>query len=71
MPIGDQIDIPNDVLVRCPLVHFAQRRAASCAQCAHFAGLTEQLNGPHPFARLYALRCAHPVDRELSHLIED
>jgi hypothetical protein len=66
MPVGDDIKIPDNILVRCPLRGFTLIRAAGCDRCTHFAGMSEQMNRPGlSFQRAYAVRCTHPVDREL------
>lgn len=69
---GDEIEIPDPVVVRCPLKRFELRRAIRCEGCPHFAGLTELLAAsaaqPIPFHKAYAVRCAYPVDRELQAL---
>lgn len=72
MPLNDQIEVPQNILVRCPLRQFAQRRARHCDGCKHFAGLTEALgNGNLPFHKRFLVRCGWPIDRELSALAED
>lgn len=69
MPTGDNVDIPANILVRCPLVKFAMARATKCNTCTHFCGLSEQMARPGlPFFRTYAVRCNYPVDRELAAL---
>ena len=78
MPIGEDITIPESVLVRCPLHQFSHRRARLCDNCMHFRGLAEQRpgssawNGPAAvFQRCFSVRCAWPIERELSALVED
>lgn len=71
--VGDDIEIPDAVVVRCPLKRFDLARAIRCEGCTHFAGLTELMTreastAPIPFHRAYAVRCAFPIDRELQSL---
>ncbi|XAI95664.1 hypothetical protein [Microcystis phage Mae-JY22] len=70
---GDEIEIPDQVVVRCPLRRFELRRALRCETCAHFAGLTEVLQRSHgdkavAFHDAYRVRCTFPIDRELQTL---
>lgn len=69
---GDEIEIPPNVLVRCPLKQFDQRRAKGCEGCEHFGGLTEMVQAPNVrFHHRFAIQCRHPIDRELAALAED
>ncbi len=71
MPAGDDIEIPQNVVVRCPLKSFDLAHATGCDGCEHFAGLSELLASPTVrFQRRYAVRCRYPIDRELAALAE-
>lgn len=70
---GDEIEIPDQVVVRCPLKRFELRRAFRCESCPHFAGLTEvlkheQADAAVKFHDAYRVRCTFPIDRELQTL---
>ena len=65
----NEIEIPSEVHVRCPLRSFHLICAQRCAGCAHFHGLTEALaNESIPFESRFRVRCAFPIDRELAHV---
>jgi hypothetical protein len=68
--IGDEVQIPSNVLVRCPLAAFDLTRAYRCEGCQHFQGLVEYQppGGQGAFHKRYGVRCAYPVDRELQAL---
>lgn len=69
MAIGEQVEVPADVLVRCPLLKFDLRAAGECDECPHFGGLTEMIaGGSQPFHRRFAVNCRHGIDRELYRL---
>ena len=61
------IDIPPDILVRCPLRDFDLARAQRCDGCEHFAGLSEAL-GSGSFQTRFLVRCKWPQDRQLFRL---
>jgi hypothetical protein len=82
--IGEDIEIPRDIFVRCPLIQFKLRQARKCDGCEHFRGITllihddngvpipEQAKAPGAFRRMFAVGCAYPMDRELYQVeIED
>ena len=67
------IEVPDSVLVRCPLVDFTLRRVASrCPGCPHFHGLADRFPGSNhiPPAKRYLVLCGEPlpVKRELFEL---
>ena len=66
----DQIDVPDNVLIRCPKVHFGLARVAKCADCPSFAGLLDRFpNSQISFAKRYLVQCTvEPVKRELMEL---
>lgn len=69
------VEIPHQVVVRCPLERFDLRRAGQCAGCEHFAGLTQMFGREGglgaPFHKAFAVRCRYPQDRELQTLTGD
>ena len=69
MPLGQDVSIPREIFVRCPLAGWKLRQARRCDGCEHQRGVSEQLrsDGPQqpPFEAAYAMRCAFPMDREL------
>lgn len=69
MPLDRQVEIPAEVLVRCPLVNFDLRRARGCDGCEHMRGLTE-LADRGTFHARFQVRCAWPQDRQLFRLAE-
>lgn len=62
-----QLEIPETVRVRCPLVEFKLRCVGQCPKCEHFRGLVDRFpNSKHPFAVRYGVLCAaEPTRREL------
>ena len=64
---GEEIEIPEGVRVRCPLVEFRLRKVGECPGCRHFRGLTDRFpGGKHAFAVRYSVLCAaEPAKREL------
>lgn len=61
-----QIDIPDTVRVRCPLVSGKLRSIPDCMACEHHAGFNEQLFNPKlSIAQRFVVRCAFPTDRQL------
>lgn len=72
---GDQeqhIEMPTNVLLRCPKVGYRMARLGGCAECESFAGLEDKFPGGNmPFAGRYLLKCIHqPVRRELTEIAE-
>lgn len=67
---GEMIEIPDNALIRCPLVSFNLARVATCASCPGFRGLADRFPGSEaPFAKRYLVQCvAEPVKRELMEL---
>jgi len=62
--VDHEIDIPEAVLVRCPLVEFKLRSIARhCPTCPHFKGLSDRFPGStqHSFVQRYLLRCQGAV----------
>lgn len=69
MPVGQEVDIPHSVLVRCPMVKFDLRAARKCDGCVHFGGLTEKLAGELVrFHQRFAVNCKFGQDRDLFQL---
>lgn len=70
--MGDQIEIPENVLTHCPKVGFKLARIRACVSCESFAGLDDRFPGSNKdFAVRYMLKCSHdPVRRELRELAE-
>lgn len=68
--MADEIEIPDTVRVRCPLVEFQLRAVAKCVDCKHFRGLSDRFpGGKARFAIRYAVLCAaEPAKRELFEL---
>jgi len=67
----EEVEIPESVRVRCPLVEYRLRAVAShCPACPHFQGLADRFPGSkHAFAIRYAVLCAgEPAKRELFEL---
>jgi len=71
--MSDSIDVPNNTLIRCPLVAFSLTRAEKCAECASFKGLVDRFPGSgYSFTKRYLIQClAQPVNREIFELVED
>lgn len=67
---NEMIDIPDNALIRCPLVSFNLARIADCASCPSFRGLADRFPGSEtPFAKRYLVQCvAEPVKREVLEL---
>jgi len=72
---GETVEIPEKILVACPLVDFEVRRLAGCATCPKFGGLADNYPDPGnavPFHRRYILKCfGAPVKRMLHTLAEE
>lgn len=67
MAIGDQVEIPANVLIRCPLRKQAFVSARKCEGCEHFAGLGELYDRPEmPFIERFVIQCAFPTVREMA-----
>lgn len=66
----EQIEVPENVLIRCPKVQFNLARVSACAACPSFAGLLERFpNSDFNFAKRYLVQCVgEPVKRELMEL---
>lgn len=66
----DNIEVPANVLIRCPKVQFNLARVTQCADCTSFAGLLDRFpNSDYNFAKRYLVQCnAEPIKRELFEL---
>lgn len=69
------IEMPEDVLVRCPLVEFNLRAVAKgCPACRHFHGLADRFPGHEekPAHKRYLVLCGEPVPvkRELAKVVD-
>lgn len=68
-----EIHVPDNVRVRCPLVGFKLRKVEEhCPECPHFRGLADRFPGSeHRFVVRYTVLCAgEPAKRELHELEE-
>ncbi len=64
-------EIPNGVLIPCPIESFVNRRAAVCClPCVHFRGLLE-VQDPPTWPTGYRIVCGHPIARRVTMLAED
>ena len=63
-----EVDMPNDLLVACPLKMFALRPAYKCEGCPYFHGLLDRFPGNRSFRfeQRYQVRCAGPVAETVS-----
>ncbi len=69
--LSDGAVIPEGVLVPCPMMRFANRRAGSCCPpCPHFSGLVV-VQEPPEWPNGYRIFCAHPVTRRVTLICED
>jgi hypothetical protein len=67
------IDIPDSVVVRCPMADFKLRRTAlRCPECPHFHGFADRFpeSKAMPAAKRYLVLCGEPIPakRELFEL---
>ncbi|MEW6314629.1 MAG: hypothetical protein AB1513_11420 [Pseudomonadota bacterium] len=68
----NEVEIPVEMHVRCPLRQFHLIAARRCDGCERFAGLAEvYANAQAPFEKRYVVQCAHPTLRELCHVERD
>lgn len=64
-----EIEIPNEAHVRCPLRSFHLIPARRCDGCENFRGLTDAFsNDAIPFEKRFQVRCTFPIDRELAYV---
>ena len=64
-------NIPDGVLIPCPMREFSSRRAAKCCpDCDHFKGLIV-IQEPPTWPQGYRIFCAHPIARRVSMIVED
>jgi len=67
--VEETIEMPESVLVRCPLVDFQLRPVAKhCPPCPHFRGLADRFPGMTsivPAKRYFVLCAGAPTKREL------
>ena len=69
--LSDEANIPDGVLIPCPMRKFDNRRAAKCCPgCEHFKGLVE-IQRPATWPQGYRIFCAHPIARRVSMIAED
>lgn len=68
----EEIDIPNNVLIRCPKTQFNLVRVSGCASCDSFKGVVDRFPGSQKtFTLRYMVQCsAEPIKRELFELVE-
>lgn len=66
----DMIEVPNNVLIRCPKKQFNLARTSNCTACEHFRGLLDRFpNSDYNFAKRYQVQCVgEPTKRELFEL---
>lgn len=74
-PISEEtMEMPDDVLVRCPLVDFNLRAVARhCQACPHFHGAADRFPGSDkPPDKRYLVLCGEPVPvkRELFKVVD-
>lgn len=66
------VDIPTEIHVSCPLRKHHLVPVRRCDGCPHFHGLEQMMgNDTLPFEHVYAVRCAFPISRKLSHVERD
>lgn len=68
--MSDTIEVPDNVLIRCPKVEFKLARVEGCSACQEFSGLADRFPGSDaPFARRFLVLCRNePTKRELQEL---
>jgi len=68
-----EIQLPDNVVIQCPLVSFAFRKVASCAACQHFKGLSQATVDGRPIdsgnVDDYQVICGKPITRRLQQII--
>ena len=68
---SDVDNIPDGVLIPCPMRKFDNRRAAKCCPgCDHFRGLIVVQEQP-TWPQGYRISCAHPIARRVSIIVEE
>lgn len=67
----DTVEIPENLLVACPLAGFALTRVSGCATCPCFGGLEQRFGPGLPFHQRYLLLCfEEPVKRKMTPIWE-
>lgn len=64
MSSPETVEIPDSVLVRCPLVGFNLRVVGKgCVRCTHFHGMADRFPGKTDLAaeKRYLVLCGEPV----------
>jgi hypothetical protein len=66
-PQEDTVEVPDEVLVACPLAAFAMTRVSKCPDCKVFGGLEDRFpGGKMEFHRRYLLKCfGEPMRRTM------
>jgi len=65
------IEIDNSIVIPCPLVRFALRRASHCPSCEHYRGLAQATQSGAPVEYMYHVICARPITRRLQRIEDD
>ena len=70
-PIID-VDIPDSVIVRCPIYANRNRAAKHCAECRHFKGVSQMAYSDDTeltWSQQYAIRCSFILERKTDDII--
>ena len=65
------VQIPENVIVHCPMHQFKWKRAYNCEQCQHYQGiLVINVNKEKEWSDRYRVLCAHPIARRTEKIME-
>ncbi len=60
----NQVEVPANVYVECPLAGKRLRAVSACLTCEHYATLHERFPDENvPFAKRFMVGCAFPIGR--------
>ena len=63
-----ETDIPEGVIIPCPLEGFANKKASKrCPTCPHFEGIA-QMGTEGSWSQQHVIRCAHVIERRTINL---
>lgn len=71
LPIVD-VEIPDSISIRCPLIADVERKAAKCIECKYFCGVGQKSyddKSPMMWSKKYFILCNKPADRHVSQMV--
>jgi len=71
LKIAQTRDVPEHIIIQCPITTFKPRRGINCMKCEFYGGLGIMIEDETlPWHERYAIRCGHIIERR-THVIPE